>query len=196
MSTTDEQTRAPQYVSGLGSVLQGNNGLGNANIDPLKYDLVRSFVDAGSLGSIASTAEVVAEYAVDLNFAFTVDANNYGVQPNPNLVSYSFDDGGLSAQNWAMDVSTLNPPPASPPTLTGPQRIRAVRARLVTRASVADRTSFIPPVMGQFSATQAFMYRYCLNPAGCPLTQNVEQWARTRTATVEAALFNNANWTY
>jgi hypothetical protein len=42
------------------------------------------------------------------------------------------------------------------------------------------------------------MYRYCLNPAGCALTgpQNVEQWARTRTGTVEVALFNNATWTY
>jgi len=196
MSTTDEQTRAPQFVNGLGSILQGNNGLGNANVDPLKYDLVRSFVDAGSLGPIASSAEVVAEYAVDLNFAFTVDTTNYGVSPNPTLVSYSFDDGGLSAQNWAMDVSTLNPPPASPPTLTGPQRIRSVRTRLVTRSSVADRTSYVPPVMGQLSSTQAFMYRYCLNPAGCALTGNVEQWARTRTATVETALFNNATWTY
>ena len=198
MSTTDEQTQAPQYVNGMGSILQGNNGLGNANIDPLKYDLVRTFVDAATGLSIPATAEVVAEYAVDLNFAFTVDNNNYGVGPNPNLVSYSFDDGGLSAQNWAMDVSKLNLPPASPPSLVGPQRIRSVRARLVTRSSIADRTTYVPPVMGQLSATQAFMYRYCLNPAGCALTgpQNVEQWARTRTATVEAALFNNANWTY
>jgi hypothetical protein len=196
MSTTDEQTRAPQYVNGLGSILQGNNGLGNANVDPLKYDLVRSFVDASGSGPIAATAEVVAEYAVDLNFAFTVDNNNYGVAPNPSLVSYSFDDGGLSAQNWAMDVSTLNPPPASPPTLKGPQRIRAVRTRLVTRSSIADRTSYVPPVTLAGATTQAFMYRYCLNPAGCALTGNVEQWARTRTGTVEVALVNNANWTY
>jgi hypothetical protein len=42
------------------------------------------------------------------------------------------------------------------------------------------------------------MYRYCLNVAGCPQTgpQATEQWARTRTATVEVTLFNNANWTY
>jgi prepilin-type N-terminal cleavage/methylation domain-containing protein len=196
MSTADEATRAPQYANGLGSILQGNNGLNNANVDPLKYDLVRSFVDASG-GPIAATTEVVAEYAVDLNIAFTVDTTNYGVSPNPTLVSYSFDDGGLSAQNWAMDVSKLNPPPASPPTLAGPQRIRAARARVVTRASMADRTEYIPPVMGQFG-TQAFMYRYCVNPAGCPTTgaQNIEQWARTRTATTEVTLFNNANWTY
>jgi hypothetical protein len=58
------------------------------------------------------------------------------------------------------------------------------------------RTYFIPPVMGQFG-NQAFMYRYCVNPAGCQANaQNVEQWARTRTATTEVTLFNNANWTY
>ena len=97
-----------------------------------------------------------------------------------------------------MDVSKLNPPPATPPTLQGPQRIRAVRARIVTRASMADRNEYIPPVMGQFGAQQAFMYRYCINPAGCPSTgpQAIEQWARTRTATTEVTLFNNANWTY
>jgi prepilin-type N-terminal cleavage/methylation domain-containing protein len=198
MSTQDEQARAPQYVAGLGSILTGNNGLGNANVDPLKYDLVRSFVDAGGSGVIAATSEVVAEYAVDLNFAVTADNNNYGIGPNPSLVSYSFDDGGLSANTWAMDVSLLNVPPASPPALQGPQRIRSVRARVVTRASLADRTEYIPPVMGQFSASQSFMYRYCVNPAGCPLTgqQTAEQWARTRTATTEVTLFNNANWTY
>jgi hypothetical protein len=143
---------------------------------------------------------VVAEYAVDLNFALTVDNTNYAVAnpPNPNLVSFAFDDGGQGAQNWAMDVSKLNPPPASPPTLTGPQRIRAVRARVVTRASMADRTEYIPPALGGNFGPQAFMYRYCINPAGCPLTgpQTAEQWARARTATTEVTLFNNANWTY
>ncbi|HEX8795687.1 MAG TPA: prepilin-type N-terminal cleavage/methylation domain-containing protein [Polyangiaceae bacterium] len=197
MSTNDEAGRTPQYVNGLGSILQGNNGLANANVDPLKYDLVRSYVDAGSLGPIAATAEIVAEYAVDLNFAFTVDTNNYGLQPNPALVSYAFDDNGVSANTWAMDVSTLNPPPASPPALIGPQRIRAVRARVVTRSSMADRYEYIPPVMGQFGQ-QAFMYRYCTNTAGCPQSgpQGIEQWARTRTATMDVTLFNNANWTY
>jgi type II secretory pathway pseudopilin PulG len=46
MSTTDEQTRVPQYVNGLGSILN------NANVDALKYDLVRTFVDAGNIGPI------------------------------------------------------------------------------------------------------------------------------------------------
>lgn len=198
MSTKDEAARIPQYVNGLGSILVGNNGLNNANVDPLKYDLVRTYVDASGTGPIWATSEVVAEYAADLNFAFTVDNNDYTLTPNPNLVSYSFDDGGLSANNWAMDVSKLNPPPASPPMKQGPQRIRAVRARVVTRAAMADRTEFIPPAMGQFSPTQAFMYRYCINPAGCVMTgaQTAEQWARTRTATMDVTLFNNATWTY
>jgi type II secretory pathway pseudopilin PulG len=197
MSTQDEASRTPQYVNGLGNILQGNNALNNANVDPLKYDLIRSYVDAGTLGPIAATAEVVAEYAVDLNFAFTVDTNNYSLQPNPNLVSYPLDDGGISANTWAMDVSKLNPPPASPPTLVGPQRIRAVRARVATRAAMADRTEYIPPVMGQFGQ-QVFTYRYCINPSGCALAgpQNVEQWARTRTATLDVTLFNNSTWTY
>lgn len=200
MSTADEQTRTPQFATGLGNILQGNNGLNNANVDPLKYDLVRSYVDAATELPIYATSELVAEYAVDLNFAFTVDTNNYNVQPNPTLVSYPLDDGGISAKNWGMDVSTLNPPPASPPTLTGPQRIRAVRARLATRASMADRTEPISLTTGPFpqQGNQAFMYRYCVNPAGCAgaNTTQAEQWARTRTATVEVTLFNNANWTY
>jgi prepilin-type N-terminal cleavage/methylation domain-containing protein len=78
--------------------------------DPLKYDLIRSYVDAKSGNPVPETRELIAEYAVDLSFAAPANAT------------------------WAQDVSTQ-----PLPVVQDPARIRSVRARLVTRTAQGDR---------------------------------------------------------
>jgi hypothetical protein len=150
--------------------------------DPLKYDLMRSYLDAtGTL--VGSTSEIVAEYAVDLAFAFTGD-NGTSLAPAAvsSTTSCALDDGTTCNTNWANQISALTTP-------QGPQRIRSVRARIATRTAQADRlattTGGIPLAPGQYS-TGTFMYRYNLGLA-VPLT-----WARVRTLTAEVSLPNQA----
>jgi Tfp pilus assembly protein PilW len=137
--------------------------------DPNKYDLMRSYVDA--LGSvIPSTSEIVAEYAVDLAFAFSVDTS---VDPLlPSIVTYGFEDPTHN-DLWAPDVYLQNQP-----ATTVPQRIRMVRVRLVTRAAEPDRSV---NVAATNFGTQKFMYRYKID---------ANDFARARTMVTEVALNN------
>ena len=92
-----------------------------------KYELFRTFVDV--TGTVAQQPELVAEYAVDLKFAFSSDLSLAGVA-NRQLTVY-----GLSAdtQNLTLaDDITTN-------AVTQPQRIRSVHFRLSTRSAIADR---------------------------------------------------------
>jgi hypothetical protein len=68
----------------------------------------------------------------------------------------------------------------------GPERIRSVRVRLVTRAALADRNANIPVAPANFGA-QPYLYRYCM---GGPCVSPGGQWARARTVTTEVALPN------
>jgi type II secretory pathway pseudopilin PulG len=164
---------------------QDLTGLGGLPIeagatDPNKYDLVRSYIDATGTVIPAST-EVIAEYAVDLDFSFSVDTGDT-TGTNPTITTYDFGDA--NNQKVAAQVKINTPGPATP----DPQRIRSVRARLVTRTALADRSLNI-------NAGAPFLYRYCLNSAGCPLTAaaaaaTTPQWARTRTVVTEVALPN------
>jgi prepilin-type N-terminal cleavage/methylation domain-containing protein len=148
--------------------------------DTTKYDLVRSYIDAVSGTEIAGTQELVAEYAVDLAFSFSVDT---GLSTLPNVVSFPFDS--VNNALWAQDVSTLVLPPVN-----DPRRIRSVRVRLVTRTAQADRTLNVP-VPGNAGS---FLYRYCVVPGGCdPVNAaGVLQYARARTVTAEVSLPNQA----
>lgn len=150
-------------------------------VDPTKYDLVRSYVDAVTGTLVPGTTEVVAEYAVDLEFAFSVDAGLSNLQPL--IQTFPFD----SALNvpWAPDITKGVVPNQ------GAERIRSVRVRLVTRAAEADRTLNVPVP----NATPPFTYRYCVLTGGrCdPVnTAGVLQYARARTVTAEVALSNQA----
>jgi prepilin-type N-terminal cleavage/methylation domain-containing protein len=151
--------------------------------DPNKYDLVRSYVDAVSGKSIAGTMEVVAEYAVDLDIAFSIDSGVSALQPS--LQTFAFEDPRITT--WAAA------PIANPAGIAGPARIRSVRARVVTRSAQADRTLnvAVPGTAGEY------MYRYCVVIGGCdPLNQTgVLQYARARTLTLEVAL-NNQSTSY
>ena len=190
-STTQEAATQKQFVNGLGNIVQGTE------VDLNKYDLMRSYVDASG-NVIPQSSEIVAEYAVDFDVAFTVDNTVYavgGIQ-TPNLVSFAFDDvadNGL----WGATVLGLAAPPASPPASQGPQRIRSVRARLVTRTALPDRAGTVP-VVNQYGQEE-FMYRYCMQAGGCPTggnTGNLPWFARARTITTEVSLPNNSGFTY
>jgi prepilin-type N-terminal cleavage/methylation domain-containing protein len=158
--------------------LQYQNALATQSLsatqDASKYDLVRSYVDA--LGAVVpQTTEIIAEYAVDLEFAFSIESGN---PIQPAVTTLPFDDPTM--QSFADNVSTV---PA-----TRPQRIRIVRARVATRTAQADRTINVP--VSNYGA-QAFMYRYCITPAGCA-TAGPLQWARVRTMTAEVSIPNQS----
>ncbi len=173
-----------QIVSAASEPLQYQNALGATSLntavqDPNKYDLIRSFVDATDT-VVSETTEVVAEYAVDLEFAFSVDS---GTVAAPVMQTFPFDSA--TNQTWA-DVVTASQ--------TGPQRIRAVRARLVTRTAQPDRAVNVAvPNPG----TQAFLYRYCVNfTPSCATNDGVLRWARARTVTTEVSIPNQAGAYY
>jgi type II secretory pathway pseudopilin PulG len=169
-----------QYVNSL-----DNQPLAPTTQDPNKYDLMRTFVDAAG-NPVPATSEIVAEYAVDLDFALTVDQGWDNTQPS--LLTFGFDDTA-DKNKWAPDVSTATFTP-----LVGPQRIRAVRVRLAARAAQPDRTA---NVKAQNNGNEEFLYRYCVvgSPAGSPCPSppdTVLRWARVRTITSEVRLPNLA----
>jgi hypothetical protein len=153
-----------------------------------KYDLVRQFLDAH--GAAAGAGEVIAEYAVDLKFAFTFDTlgnttGDYSQSKTPTLRVNSFEKTDNTIDNATVADDVQNSiPTASVPTGPYPQRIRSVRIRLATRAAIFDRTEAL-------SAGSPYMYRYCVNPLGCAGTPP-QEYARTRTLISEVALPNQA----
>ena len=122
-SSALEAQALAQYANAL-------DNLSTGGIDPNKFDLVRSYVDIATGLPIPQTTEHVAEYAVDLDFAFSVDKGLGAALPN--LVTFAFE--GADNVTWAQDVSVQ-----APPLTTGPQRIRSVRARVVTRTAIGHR---------------------------------------------------------
>jgi prepilin-type N-terminal cleavage/methylation domain-containing protein len=188
-STAQEAINQPQLAAALGNVVQ------TGELDPNKYDLMRSYVDVKG-NVIPQTSEIVAEYAVDLDFAFTVDKSVVGPAA-PSLVSFAFGDA--TSAKWAPDLSKISTVTASPPVNMGPQRIRSVRARLVTRTALPDRTVNVA-VPNQYLNGE-YMYRYCVGLPGqaapdCTKNDGSLKWARTRTVTAEVSLPNNSGAYY
>jgi hypothetical protein len=139
--------------------------------DPNKYDLVRSFVDATDT-VVPATSEVVAEYAVDLDFALSVDKSSD--QTNPQTASFMFDDTGSNVSDYVTVSATAT---------KGCQHIRSIHARVATRTAQADRSVNLAGLTG--------LYRYCLTAGGCTADGTL-QWARARTITSEVSLPNQA----
>jgi type II secretory pathway pseudopilin PulG len=153
--------------------------------DSAKYDLMRSYLDAKG-NFLTATSEIVAEYAVDLSFAFSGDDGTSLTPDGTNAVTSCALDSTACNTLWGQRVSAgyLTSPPQ------GPQRIRTARARLTTRTAVPDRSVTIPTAPAAYTG-QTFLYRYYLPTAStqypAPLT-----YARARTVTTEAALPNQA----
>lgn len=171
-NTAAEAAATPQYQKALGMQSLA------AAADPNKYDLVRSYVDAAG-NVVPETSEVIAEYAVDFKFAFSVD--NALQASQPKMVTLAFDDA--TNQAWADDVFKVQG------GTNKPQRIRIVRARIATRTALPDRTVNVPVV--NYGA-EAFLYRYCMTPGACATQDSTLRWARTRTLTTEVSLPNQA----
>jgi hypothetical protein len=176
----------PPAGKGTAIPAQDVNALDNLSMDAgadlTKYDLVRSIVNVSdpNLAVLPETTEVIAEYAVDLELAFTVDTGDT-TGANPKLVSYDFADPN---NQLVANIKVSNP--VSGPANPDPQRVRSARFMLSTRAAQADRTSTLPvPTSG----SGTFLYRYCLNAAGCS-GNSLMQWARVRTIVGEVALTN------
>ncbi len=174
----------------------------NPTGDVNKYDLIRSYVDitAPNGGIIPLSQEIVAEYAVDLKFALNVDTSASTVVNGQETVAaqtvYAFDDDVHNAV-WTPDVSTLPAiTQAATASTTGPQRIRSVRVRLVTREAVTDRATNIAPSPAN-QTNQMFLYRYCV-AQNCPAAGTVpaasvgQVFARARTVTTEVTLPNQS----
>jgi Tfp pilus assembly protein PilW len=142
----------------------------NARLDPgvtaqddAKFDLVRTWVDAAGA---EVRSELVAEYAVDLSFAFGQNASG------SNFVATDFGE-----------AAPLVAPLTLPPTIgSRPQALRTVRFRLSIRTPTADRKEPLGTPDGG-----GFIYRYCTTPGGCATTK---AYARVRTIVTEVSLPN------
>jgi prepilin-type N-terminal cleavage/methylation domain-containing protein len=180
------------------------NPLAPGTADATKYDLVRQYIDA--YGATAGNPEVVAEYAVDLKFAFTYDTlsnitGNYNGLSSSTLVTNTFEHGSNSVTNATIagDVSTSTSG-VSVPSGPFPERIRAVRIRLVTRSALQDRTEPLAVSAVEPGAPADYLYRYCLasSAAACNPTATTPPTlvplARTRTLISEVALPNQARF--
>jgi type II secretory pathway pseudopilin PulG len=136
--------------------------------DEKRFELVR--VELDSTGAeMPGSLELVAEYAVDLRFGLTV-ATTGGV--DTSLAEFPFGDANI--YNYAFDVATN-------PTAVGPERIRAVRARLTVRSREADRTAPVPAPAG---APPGSLFRYSMGDGGT--------YARARSLTADIQLPNLA----
>jgi type II secretory pathway pseudopilin PulG len=179
-----ELVNTPQYATGLDNTPTGYTA-GVGTLDPNKYDLVRTYLDATDT-PVPATTEIVAEYAVDLKLAFSVDTTALGDQ-FPGITTLAFSNAA-NATTWAPSVSPLGVPAAN----QGPQRIRSARVRLVTRAAQPDRTVTVGVPSPAGLATD-FMYRYCVNSSpSCATSDGTLRWARTRTVTAEVSLPNQS----
>ena len=145
--------------------------------DTSRFDLYRYYLD--SSGTEVGAPDLVAEYAVDLKFAFTVD-NTPAATVLRTHTALAFDD----ALNGTYGGST------GAVTATGPQRIRSVRIRLGTRTALADRLSLVSPNMAVTPLEYTNMYRYCSSALPCT------KYARVRTSITEVALNNQARANY
>lgn len=139
-----------------------NGGPGDAN----RTELVRTELRGDTGADITDTAEIVAEYAVDLRIGVSyVTAGANG--SITSLLHSPFNAADVA--NYTTDTDANR----------GPQKLRAVRARLSVRARADDRT-------GNLIAPGPGIYRIGLGAGG------IAPFARVRTLQTEVALRNQA----
>jgi len=140
--------------------------------DATRYELVRVELDNRG-NEMAGTLEIVAEYAVDLRFGLTVATT---VGTDPSLTEYPI--GNATVYNYTGDVGA-----AGGATAPGPERIRAVRARLTVRSRDGDRSSGVSAPTGSPPGT---IFRYAMSAEG-------GTFARARALTADIQLPNLAS---
>jgi prepilin-type N-terminal cleavage/methylation domain-containing protein len=145
---------------------------GGPSYEATRRELVRVEQDVTG-AEIPSTLELVAEYAVDLNFSLIVAANTAASLTRlsgANVATYAGDVTGLSAGN-------------------GPQLIRAVHAWLSVRSQEADRDNGLALVT---TAPGPNLLRISMDPADATRPP----FARVRTLQSTIPLPNQANVTW
>ena len=119
---------APLYASGTtvaGAVPATDAG---------RTELVREELTTAGV-TITGSEEIIAEFAVDLSFGVTVaQTATVSGSPTEQLVTLAPGDATVA---WAGNAATM-------PVTRGPQRIRAIRARLSVRSREADRLAGMP----------------------------------------------------
>lgn len=142
--------------------------------DP-RFELVRQWIgvdDSGGDAAVMGNPEVIADYAVDLKFAFT-----FTTQLSPPLdTEYGWGDL-TAAGKLDQTLATREP-----------QRLRRIRFRIQVRNAMADSTAAAP------GPGDGYLYRYDMTaPAGAngvaPSGAGL-RFARVRTFTSEVALLN------
>jgi type II secretory pathway pseudopilin PulG len=137
-----------------------------------KLNLTRQLLSTDTRTDLpVGPAEVVAEYAVDLKFALTIDATGGAAGATSVFVPFEAQDPAFDP--WVN--TNLFPPTPN----VGPHRVRSVRYRLAFRAPVSDREADLP--MGA-----PYLARYCTQTGGSTCTR----YARVRTVISEVALVN------
>ncbi|MEO7094288.1 MAG: prepilin-type N-terminal cleavage/methylation domain-containing protein [Polyangiales bacterium] len=137
--------------------------------DAIKYDLIRTELnpDGSEITTAPVPTSIVAEYVVDMKFAFTIDEGTVsgGLYREPLLKAYPFDDaaGVAAASDILAGGGTAKP-----------QRIRSIRFQITTRGREPDRSTSI-------GATGTGLLRYAVAP---------NQYARARTDVGEITLVN------
>lgn len=142
--------------------------------DDTRLELVREELDR-NMQPLADSLELVSEFAVDLKFGFSV-VNGPGNNPTTLL---RFPIPAVGTQGGLTDPTIPN---------QGPERIRQVQVRLVTRTRSPDREENI---VGTLSDGRRYRYRIDL-PGNPPRVR----WARTRTLYADVSLPNQAGVTW
>jgi prepilin-type N-terminal cleavage/methylation domain-containing protein len=145
---------------------------GGPSYESTRRELVREEIDLDGAPD-PSTLELIAEYAVDLDFSLLVAPSDSGP-----LVRFS----GADVDNYAGNIEAL-------PVGNGPQLIRAVHAWLSLRSQEADRPSALP-----FSTTTPGpnLLRISVNPTD----PTQPPFARVRTLQSTIPLPNQSRTTW
>lgn len=144
-----------------------------------KFDLTRQFIDADN--AVAGPPEIIAEYAVDLKFGIVVRDPVLAGQGQPSETVHDFDtDLGSGEINKTMNyVGDAG---------AGPQHVRSVRFRLVTRTSTPDREGDVQ-IGKPRKEDNPYLARYCMEDKALA---DCKSFARARTIVSEVALHNQA----
>jgi len=146
---------------------------GGPSYEATRRELVREELDVRG-APIAGTRELIAEYAVDLDFSLIVAPGaglNLSRQTGANVANYAGDPNGLSAGN-------------------GPQLIRAVNAWLSVRSQDADRTDTL--AVGRAAGAGPNLLRISMNPTNAA----AGPYARDRTMQATIPLNNQMRATW
>ena len=159
--------------------------------DNAKYDLVRWLVD-GNGNTLPETEEVVAEYAVNIDFAFSVDSEVYPPRyggPTPASSRSTSATSRNATVAGSASASSTSPANGGADRARSRSASRAIRFEIETRAAQADRKASIPVQTVADGGGGQFLYRYCMTATGCSGT-SLTQWARVRTLVGEVGLSN------